>query len=151
MTSFIPGGLRRIVAERAEYLCEYCLLHEEDTHFGCQIDHVISEKHGGPTADSNLAYACIFCNRFKGSDIASVSRRTGRLCRLFNPRTDHWAEHFKLNGTSIHGVSEIGEVTVELLGFNQYDRLTERELLIELGRYPSIAARMRMTLPSIGE
>lgn len=56
-TSYIPLALRRLVAARANQLCEYCLMHEDDTYFGCQVDHVISEKHGGPTNPENTAYA----------------------------------------------------------------------------------------------
>ena len=54
MSSYISSDLRELVAERAEYLCEYCLIHEDDTHFGCQVDHIISVKHGGPTTAGNL-------------------------------------------------------------------------------------------------
>ncbi len=52
-----------------------------------QVDHVISEKHGGPTEEHNLAFCCPFCNRAKGSDIASLVE--SELVRLFNPRIDH--------------------------------------------------------------
>ncbi len=58
MSSRVPVGLRRLVVSRAERLCEYCLIHEDDTFFGCEVDHIISEKHGGPTREENLAYAC---------------------------------------------------------------------------------------------
>jgi hypothetical protein len=57
MSSYVSAALRQLVAERAEYLCEYCLLYEEDTFFGCEVDHIISEKHGGPTVAENLVYA----------------------------------------------------------------------------------------------
>jgi 5-methylcytosine-specific restriction endonuclease McrA len=66
VTSYINVALRRLVAIRADYLCEYCLIHENDTFFGCQVDHIISEKHGGQTEADNLAYACAFCNRAMG-------------------------------------------------------------------------------------
>ena len=45
-TSYIGAELRRYVFARAERLCEYCLIHEEDTFFGCEVDHILSEKHG---------------------------------------------------------------------------------------------------------
>ena len=57
MSSYVSAALRQLVAERAEYLCEYYLLHEEDTFFGCEVGHIISEKHGGPTVAENLVYA----------------------------------------------------------------------------------------------
>jgi hypothetical protein len=140
MSSYVPAAMRRRIAERADHLCEYCLIHEDDTFLGCQVEHVISEKHGGETTDANLAYACVFCNRFKGIDIATLSPRTGNLCRLFNPRTDLWAEHFRLEENSVLGITEIGDATVRLLGLNDSDRLVEREALIEAGRYPCPAA-----------
>lgn len=46
MTSYIPAELRRLVVDRSKSRCEYCLILETDTFCGCQIDHVIAEKHG---------------------------------------------------------------------------------------------------------
>lgn len=73
---YISQNLRKLVATRADFLCEYCLIHEQDTAFGCAIDHIISLKHGGATDADNLAYAYVFCNRFKGSDIGSIVWQT---------------------------------------------------------------------------
>lgn len=47
MSSYVSAALRRVVAARADFLCEYCLIHEDDTVFGCEVDHTISTKHGG--------------------------------------------------------------------------------------------------------
>jgi HNH endonuclease len=132
------------VAVRADFLCEYCLVHEDDTVFGCEVDHIISEKHGGATDAENLAYACAFCNRAKGSDIGSIVLDTGRFVRFFNPRTDCWAEHFALDGVTIVPLSDIGEVTSRILAFNDSDRLFERQTLQTVGRYPTVAAVARM-------
>ncbi|MDB5290330.1 MAG: endonuclease [Phycisphaerales bacterium] len=144
MSSYVPAALRKLVSERAAGLCEYCLVHEVDTYFGCEIEHIISEKHGGATTAENLALACLFCNRFKGTDIASISTRTGQLCRLFHPRTDRWCDHFSLEGTVIRPLTEIGEATAQLLKMNAGDRLLEREALGAMGRYPSAAAAARI-------
>lgn len=145
MTSYVPAALRRLVNSRAEGLCEYCLIHEEDTFFGCQIEHVIAEKHGGGTTAENLAYACVFCNQRKGSDISSLSS-AGQLVRLYNPRTDRWADHFALaaDGITVQARSEIGEVTARLLGFNDPARLAEREALHAVNRFPTTAAASRI-------
>ena len=70
--TYIPAEMRRLVIGRAGRRCEYCLIHEDDTYFGCEVDHVVSEKHGGLTVVENLAYACLACNRFKGSDLGSI-------------------------------------------------------------------------------
>jgi hypothetical protein len=139
-SSYISDDLRNRVAKRAEYLCEYCLIHEDDTHFGCQVDHIISVKHGGSTTAENLAYACAFCNRHKGSDIGSIVWETSEFTRFFNPRTDRWADHFQLDGIVIKSLTRIGEVTARILGFNANNRLLERQELIDLGRYPPAPA-----------
>ncbi|HIE12990.1 MAG TPA: HNH endonuclease [Desulfotomaculum sp.] len=140
MSSYISDDLRRIVAARADY----CLVHEENTFFGCEVDHIISVKHGGPTEADNLAYACVFCNRHKGSDIGSVLWRTGEFIRFFNPRIDRWVDHFRLSGAIIEPLTGIGEATARILRFNDSDRILERQALIAVGRYPTPAALARI-------
>lgn len=135
-TTYISVSLRHLVIQRANHLCEYCLIHDEDTYWGCQIDHIRSEKHGGATEADNLAYACPFCNRNKGSDVASYAQ-DGHLVRFFNPRIDLWSDHFQLDGITIIPLTDIGEVTAKILNFNHVERLLERQELQELERYPS--------------
>lgn len=136
MGNYVSEELRRLVANRAKRLCEYCLIHEEDTFFGCEIDHIVSLKHSGHTEATNLAYACAFCNRNKGSDIASLSDVGGELVRFFNPRIHIWYEHFRLAGSLIESLTSIGEATARILKFNENERVLEREPLIATGRYP---------------
>lgn len=133
--TYINAELRRQVFSRAAHICEYCRIHEDDTFFGCQIDHIISEKHGGATSFDNLALACTFCNLAKGSDIGSITS-DGIFTRFFNPRIDVWSEHFSVVGAVIQPITTIGQVTTRLLQFNSTDRLLEREALIVVGRYP---------------
>lgn len=142
--SYISVELRRLVAARADFLCEYCLLAEEDAFFGCQVDHAISEKHGGATEEGNLVYACTFCNRAKGSDIGSIVWGNGAFVRFFNPRVDHWADHFELVGGEIKGLTDIGVVTARILGFNLPERIRERRGLQALGLYPRQEAWPRL-------
>ena len=137
--------LRRVVAEWAGFTCEYCLIHEDDAYLGCEVDHIVSEKHEGQTVAENLAFSCFCRNRHKGSDIASRNSHTGELVRLFNPRADAWAEHFQLRGGRIEWRTSIGEVTARLLKFNELDRTSEREELKARGAYPSPAARWRLS------
>jgi 5-methylcytosine-specific restriction endonuclease McrA len=110
VSSYLTVELRRLVVSRAEGLCEYCMIHEADTFFGCEIDHIVSEKHGGVTEPENLAFACFFCNRHKGTDLGSIAGPTNRLIRFFNPRTDRWPEHFVLDedGMIIQPRTEVG-------------------------------------------
>ena len=144
MSRYVSEALRQVVAARADSLCEYCLIHEEDTLLGCQVDHIIGVKHGGLSELANLALACAFCNRHKGSNLGSLLRRTGALVRFFNPRLDRWGDHFQLDGALIRPASDVGEVTAFIFGFNSGDRVLERKALIAVGRYPTAAALARM-------
>ena len=142
--TYISAALRRLVILRADNLCEYCLLHEDDTFFGCEVDHIISEKHAGQTIEANLAYACFVCNRNKGSDIGSMIPGSGTLVRFYDPRGDRWHEHFRLDnsdGITIIPVSDSGEATARIFGFNKEERLLERQALQAIGHYPISAAR----------
>ena len=136
MTSDVSEELRAEVARRAGQRCEYCLIHEDDAGFSHQVDHIVSRKHGGSSAADNLAYACVICNRHKRSDVASIDPRTGGIVRLFNPRSDQWADHFQLEGAVIEPVSSTGSATASLLRLNAPERICERALLQSLGRYP---------------
>ena len=134
-TTYIPVALRRQVMARAQNLCEYCLIHQDDTFFGCHVDHIVSEKHGGLTVAENLALACTFCNLYKGSDLGSLVG-SGDLVRFYHPRNDLWSEHFVLIEATIEPLTEIGEVTVRIFRFNHPDRLLERQNLLDTELYP---------------
>src|SRR5439155_23109000 len=96
---------------------------------------IISKKHGGSSSIDNLAYACVLCNRYKGTDIASIDR-SGRTIRFFDPRRDSWEEHFKLDGPVIQPLTPVGEVTARMLRLNAAERIIERRLMQALGQYP---------------
>lgn len=136
MSNHVSREVRDLVAERAGEICEYCLIAQEDAYFRHQIEHVISIKHGGSSDPNNLAFACIFCNRNKGSDIATMSV-TGELVRFFNPRTDIWSEHFVLKGANFVPLSDVGEATIRILRMNDDERISERLVMIKTGRYPN--------------
>jgi HNH endonuclease len=127
--TYIPIALRREVRERARNRCEYCGIHEDDTQFGCEVDHVVSEKYGGLTVSENLALACSFCNRNKGSDLGSIRDSDDpTLVLFFNPRTDAWSEHFELDDEQrILAKTDIARVTVRIFAFNAENRVLERQ------------------------
>lgn len=132
----IPAALRRLVRDRAALRCEYCRLAEEDAYFPHEPDHVISEKHGGQTEAQNLALACFDCNRFKGSDIASIDPPTGTLTPLYNPRVESWGAHFRASKGRIVPITAVGRVTAALLRVNLDVRVRVREELASLGAWP---------------
>ncbi len=150
--TYISADLRRLVVVRAANLCEYCLIHNDDTLFSHEIDHILSEKHGGLTQEDNLAYACFACNRNKGSDIASLEPEKGGVVRFFHPRQDAWHEHFALDasdGITFFPRTAPAEATVRIFGINNLDRLLERQALQLAGRYPTEAAQKRMDADNV--
>ena len=119
----VSAALRRQVRERARERCEYCLLAEVQAFFPHEPDHIISRKHGGQTVLEILALACFDCNRFKGSDIASVDPVSGALTSIFNPRTQAWSDHFQFDEGYIVPLTRIGRATERLLRFNVPHRI----------------------------
>jgi hypothetical protein len=134
--SYVSTRMRRRVTNRAGGRCEYCLFPQVAALFSFEMEHIISEKHGGSTEEDNLALSCPFCNGAKGSDIGSLDPETGQLTPFFNPRRNHWQEHFRLEGVEIVPLTAEGRVTVNILQLNHLDRLQERERLLATGRYP---------------
>ncbi|OKH15181.1 HNH endonuclease [[Limnothrix rosea] IAM M-220] len=127
---YLSRKLRDLVAERANHACEYCKINEQDTALSCAIDHIISLKHGGSNEADNLAYACVFCNRYKGSDIGSIIWETKDFVRFYHPRWDVWEEHFQFQQTQIKPLTPIGNVTAKILCFNEPNRILERQYLL---------------------
>ena len=100
-------------------------------------DHIIAVKHRGATNDSNLAWTCFTCNRSKSSDLSSIDIDTNKLIRLFNPRTDVWEEHFRLErGGEIAALTDVGRVTEFLLKFNKPEHVEIRRTLNQSRRNP---------------
>lgn len=126
---YISSAIRREVAERAGFRCEYCLLAEKFMGHSAQIDHIISLKHKGTNAIDSLAYSCWLCNCNKGSDVGSLIHDTRTFTRFYNPRIDIWSEHFQLINYQIEPLSDIGSVTEFIFGFNDSERIAERSIL----------------------
>jgi len=135
--TYIPEALRRLVTERAGGRRAYCRLHEDDTFFIHEVDHIYAEKHGGPTVEGNLCIACADCNRHKGSDICSLDVETGAVVALYHPLRNRWTANFQLADTGvIEPLTIQGSVTARLLRVNRLNLVAERARLIALGHYP---------------
>jgi hypothetical protein len=128
---------RRFVRERAGFRCEYSRMHEDDEpFFAFHLEHVIAKQHGGTGELDNLAWSCHGCNESKGPNLASVDEVSGKVVRLFHPRTQRWSRHFAWSGSWVVGRTQIGRATVRALGLNAPRRVALRELLIRLGAFP---------------
>jgi hypothetical protein len=99
-------------------------------------DHIVAEQHGGKTSRENLAFACYHCNRYKGTNLASIDPESGQPAFLFQPRRDKWSDHFRIEGARIVPVTATGRATAVLLRLNDPDRIESRQLLGLAGRYP---------------
>jgi len=134
--TYISAALRRLVIERASEKCEYCRIHQDDSLYPHEVDHIIAVKHGGVSTEANLCLSCSICNRNKGSDLASWDAETETRVFLFHPRMDNWDEHFRLENGRIMASTPVGQVTANLLQFNTPARIASRVLLVAQGRYP---------------
>ncbi len=129
--TYISAALRRLVGEHANHGCEYCLMPEIAVLVPHEVDHVIAQKHGGQTDETNLALACTICNKYKGSDLTSIDPSNGEIVRLYQPRHDRWCDHFQLKEGEILPLTAIGRVTVRLLQMNRPERVEERRVLLQ--------------------
>jgi hypothetical protein len=129
-------ALRRLVWDRAGDACEYCRLPQWLDVLPFQIDHIIAEKHHGPTAAENLALCCLNDNLHKGPNIAGLDPQTGALTPLFHPRRDVWDDHFAWAGPELTGRTAVGRTTIDVLGMNAPERVEHRRLLLRAGLFP---------------
>ena len=136
MSAEISASLRKLVRERAQDRCEYCLMPQSFSAFEHEPDHIIPVQHGGDTTAENLALACLHCNRRKGPNVGSFDPKTGVLVAFYNPRTHDWDTHFTLKGGVIRPLTPEARVTVKILQLNQEQQIEERVRLIALGMYP---------------
>ncbi len=131
----VPRRLLDAVRRRADGRCEYCRLPEQCTSLAFQPDHIIAVKHSGRTHEANLAWACFYCNSYKGACIAGPDPATGKVTRLFHPRFDGWAEHFRWAGAALAGRTDIGRATIAVLSINHPDAIRLRRSLMREGLF----------------
>ena len=130
----MDAELRHLVWQRAARRCEYCHIPADVALLPFQIDHIIAEKHGGSPTAENLALSCERCNSHKGPNIAGYLE--GMHIPLFNPRKDHWTDHFVWDGPVLVGKTPIGKVTITVLAINLPYRVALRAALIEEEIFP---------------
>lgn len=122
---------REAVRARGRNRCEYCKLPESNSVLTFEVEHIIAEKHGGGDSLENLAYACRYCNGYKGPNIAGIDPQTGQISPLFNPREDSWPQHFRWDGAILVGLSAPARATIAVLRINHPELIALRESLLE--------------------
>lgn len=135
--TYISDALREQVRTQAVLRCEYCRLHENDSYYVHEVDHIYAEKHDGETVLHNLCLACADCNRHKSSNLCSLDPENGEIVALYHPRRQSWQDHFRLNTRTgiIEPLTHHGRVTAKVLRFNRMDLVIDRLHLIRLGKY----------------
>jgi len=130
--------IRRRVRERAENRCEYCLSNQDYIMGRLQIDHIQPLAKGGSDTEDNLCLACELCNQYKWTQTESLDSQSGKTVSLFNPRQQHWKEHFtwSTEGTEIIAVTACGRATVKALRLNNSLAVTVRKNWVQAGWHP---------------
>ncbi len=90
----MDSTLREAIRERARRVCEYCRLPEEYDRLPFQPDHIIAEKHRGPTVVENLAWSCYDCNMYKGPKLLSVFGVSSSSCDMSSRSTQSRVRSF---------------------------------------------------------
>lgn len=136
MSQYIPDNVRKKVAGRANYRCEYCRIFERHSFLSFHIEHIVSLKHQGSSELSNLAYSCSICNINKGSDVATFLDNLDEPVRFYHPRRDIWNDHFRIEPSGfITSISKIGTATIKILDLNHPDSIIERSAMIIKGYF----------------
>lgn len=129
--------VRKLVAMRAGYKCEYCQVLEYLSNYEYHIEHIIGLQHGGSDLPDNLAFACSWCNWKKGPNIATILPPDITLIPLYNPRTQNWFDHFEVDSVGkILGKSIVAKATINLLNLNHPGKIEERAEMMVSGFYP---------------
>lgn len=115
----IPARLAEAVVARAGDRCEYCGLSQLGQEATFHIDHVIPRAVGGQTALDNLALACVSCSLRKGARQTGTDPETGLAERLFDPRADAWADHFRWHEEWVIPLTAVGRATLAGLDLNR--------------------------------
>lgn len=137
MSPHIPTRLIHEVRDRAQNLCEYCLLPQSSQEATFHIDHIVPRREGGETDAENLALACVSCSLRKGARMFARDPQSQSTVRLFHPREETWSEHFRLNDEfELEGLSPTGHATIAALGMNRPAIVSIRKELHFIGRFP---------------
>lgn len=133
----VSGEQRDFVRKRANNCCEYCRVSESGRLSKFHVDHIIALKHDGTDDTDNLCLSCYKCNGYKGSNVAAIDPETGNATKLFNPRQQHWDDHFQINlDATLLGLTPEGRTTILVLRINDPERVRPRWLAFLIGEYP---------------
>jgi hypothetical protein len=136
--NYIPQEVRERVRLQADNRCGYCRSHQRYVLGLLEIEHIIPTARGGKDDEDNLWLACRLCNGYKSTQIDGFDVASGQRVGLFNPRRQHWSNHFRWNtaGDLIIGFTPRGRVTVNALQLNNLIAVMVRRAWVSAGWHP---------------
>jgi hypothetical protein len=129
---------KQTVFERARGCCEYCMSPASFSSQTFFIEHIHPKHLGGASSLDNLALSCQGCNDHKATRIEWRDPATGMQAPLYNPRRQHWDEHFAWEDcfSVIVGLTAAGRATIEALQLNREGLVNLRRALHHFGVHP---------------
>jgi 5-methylcytosine-specific restriction endonuclease McrA len=117
----VSDASKKLVRERAKYLCEYSHALEEASAALFAIYHIIPQSFPNSSDNpDNLALACQLCNGYRYNFMTGIDPETGKNISIFNPRKQRWSDHFiwSADGLRIIGMTDTGRTTCNRLDLN---------------------------------
>lgn len=136
--AYISETVKARVRVLAGNRCGYCLSPQRLVLGWLEIKHICPQAQGGLDVEENLWLACRLCNNFKGVQTEALDPETGQQVPLFNPRLQHWSDHFgwSEDGTRVFGKSPCGRATVLALQMNNVIAVMVRQQWVSVGWHP---------------
>ena len=137
----LPLAIKRLVAQRAGFCCEYCLSQEAYSTERFSVEHIIPRAAGGTDNPENLAMSCQGCNNRKAIAVECLDPLTLLWVPLYGPRRHRWDEHFAWIEESVFvvGLTPTGRATVDRLQLNRLGVVNLRQVLRLAGKHPRVA------------
>jgi hypothetical protein len=134
----VSQKIKRLVFERAGFICEYCLALLAYSPQPFEAEHITPVSKNGSDDVENLACACGGCNGSKYNKTHAPDPFDGKIVPLFHPRQMPWNEHFiwSPDFLNIIGITAIGRATIEALELNRIGLINFRRALSKLGVHP---------------
>jgi hypothetical protein len=134
----VPADVRRAVAARAGFCCEYCRSQERFSADPFSVEHIAPRSAGGRDHLENLAFSCQGCNNRKYNATDALDPVTGQSVQLFDPRQDRWPDHFAWNEdyTLLIALTPVGRATLDKLQLNRPGVMNLRRVLHQAGEHP---------------
>lgn len=134
----VPRALVIVITAEARGQCGYCQTQIKYVGPVMVMEHIIPIAAGGKTDKDNLWLACHPCNSRKGKKTEAIDPESGQVAPLFNPRTQHWSDHFTWSddGVIIIDQTPTGRATVVALKLNDEEVVKPRRRWVEMGWHP---------------